>query len=147
MIYAENKKAKHDFSFLKEYVAGIKLLGFEVKAVRVGKVNLKGSHVIVRGGEAFVVGMHISPYQPKNTPEDYDPERPRKLLLQKKEIEEIAEAEKQKGLTVVPVMLYNKGAFLKLKIATAKGKKKHDKREEIKKRDIERELRRSLKNK
>ncbi len=146
MNLISNKKARRDYTLLKEFEAGLELYGHEVKALRSGMANLAGAHVVVRGGEAFLVGATISPYQPKNTPESYDTERPRKLLLTKKEIEEIAQAEEQKGLTIVPISLYNKGRFLKLSLAIARGRKKHDKREQIKKRDIERDLKRSLKN-
>ena len=145
MVQIKNKKAKHSYTPIKEFSAGLSLYGSEVKAVRQGKVNLAGAHVVVRGGEAFVVGMSIAPYQVNNTPQEYDPERPRRLLLHKKELREIAAAEEQKGLTIVPFSLYNRGRFLKMKIAIVRGKKRRDKREEIRKRDVEREIRRSLK--
>ncbi len=146
MALIQNKKAKRDYTLLKEFEAGLELYGHEVKALRAGKGSLAGSHVVVRGGEAYLLGASISPYQPKNTPESYDQERARRLLLTKKEITEIAQAEEQKGLTIVPISLYNKGRFLKLSFAIARGQKKHDKREKIKKRDVERDLKRSLKN-
>ncbi len=142
---ADNPRAKFDYEILSRFTAGIELLGFEVKAVRQGKMNLKGSHVSIRGDEAFLIGASISPYQPANTPEGYEPERTRKLLLSKKEIKELAEAEDTKGLTIVPISVYNKGRFLKVDIAIARGKKKFDKRESIKKRDIERDIKRTLK--
>jgi SsrA-binding protein len=142
----EHKKARLDYEILEEYEAGIELLGFEVKSLRAGNAKLEGSHVIVRGGEAFVVGMVVSPYQPSNTPKEYDPGRSRKLLLTKKEIAALAGAEGQKGLTVVPISVYNKKGKLKIKIAVARGRKKYDKRQVLKKRDTDREIRRTLKD-
>jgi SsrA-binding protein len=142
----EHKKARLEYETLEEYEAGIELLGLEVKSLRAGNAKLEGSHVIVRGGEAFIVGMVISPYQPGNTPKEYDPGRSRKLLLTKKEIDAISGAEGQKGLTVVPISVYNKGGKLKVRVAVARGRKKYDKRQVLKKRDTEREMRRTLKN-
>jgi len=147
MSLISNKKAKHDYEILDTFEAGLKLRGHEAKAIRAGKGSLRGSHVIVRGEEAFLVGANISPYQPENTPKDYDPERPRKLLLSKKEIVKLAELEKQGGLTIVPLSVYNKGRFLKIEIALVRGKKKYDKRQTLKKKEAEREMRRSLKRK
>lgn len=142
MSYTDNKKAKFDFEILEKYVAGIELLGLEVKSIKAGTVSLAGAHCIVRGNEAFLVGANIPPYQQKNTPDSYDPERARRLLLSKKEIKELAEADAQKGLTLIPLSLYNVGRNIKLKLAVARGKKKHDKREALKKRDMERDARR-----
>ena len=145
MAFATNRQARRDFILQKEFEAGISLFGFEVKSVRAGRVTLNGARVIVRGAEAFLVGASISPYQVNNTPKDYDPERSRKLLLTKKELDEIARAEQQQGLTVIPISLYNKGRFIKISVAIARGQKKQDKREKIKKRDIQRDLERTLK--
>ena len=145
MEYVRNKKASFEYHLEETIEAGIELLGSEVKAIRAGKARLEGSHVIVRAGEAFIVGMHVDPYQAANTPESYEPLRTRRILLSKKEIAYIAKAEGTKGLTVIGVALYSKGPKLKLSIAIAKGKKLHDKRETIKKRDIDRELRREIK--
>jgi SsrA-binding protein len=142
----EHKKARFDYEILEEYEAGLELLGHEVKSLRAGQAKLEGAHIIVRGGEAYIVGMVVSPYQPKNTPAEYDPGRSRKLLLTKKEISELGAAEGQKGLTVVPISVYNKGRTLKIRLAIARGRKKHDKRAVLKKRDTEREMRRTLKN-
>ena len=143
--YAENRKAKFDYEILEKYEAGIELLGTEVKSIRSGKMSLEGAFVIVRGGEAFLINANIPPYQPKNTPKDYDPLRNRKLLLTKKEIDELVGSEKNKSLTIVPISVYTKGRKIKIEIALVKGKKKHDKRESIKKRETEREIRRTLK--
>lgn len=144
--YINNKKAKFDYELLEEFEAGAVLFGFEVKSVRSGKGKLEGSHVIIRGGEAFLVGARISPYQEKNTPDDYDPERPRKLLLSKKELAKLEVESEQAGLTIVPLSWYNAGQKLKLKIAIGRGKKKADKRETLKERDSKRAIDRILKS-
>lgn len=145
MSYAENRKARFDYEILEKYEAGIELLGTEVKTVRDGRMSLEGAFSIVRGGECFLINSNIPPYQPKNADKDYDPLRNRKLLLTKKEIAELAGTEKNKALTIVPISVYNKGRKIKVEIALVKGKKKHDKRESIKKRDVERDIRRTLK--
>ena len=142
----KNKKANFDYEIIEQFVAGIALLGFEVKSLKGGHGSLDGAYVVVRGGEVFITGMHIPPYQPNNTPKDYDPYRTRKLLLTKKEIDELLGKEKDKGLTIVPINVHNVGRKVKLTIAIARGKKKYDKRESIKKRDTEREIGRKLKN-
>ncbi len=145
MSLIQNKKIHFNYEILEKLEAGIELFGFEVKSLKAGQGSLEGAHVMVRGKEAYVVGINIPPYQVKNTPKDYEPDRSRKLLLSKKQIYDFEELEKQKGLTIVPISVYNKGSKLKLEIAVVRGKKKHDKRESIKKRDTEREIRRELK--
>jgi len=147
MHLVEHKKARLNYEILEEFEAGLELLGHEVKSLRGKLGKLEGSHVIVRGGEAYLVGMHIPPYQPKNAPKEYDPDRTRKLLLTKKELAELIGLEAQKGLTIVPLWVYNKGRKLKVKIASVRGRKVYDKRAVLKKRDAEREIRRTLKNK
>ena len=142
--YADNSKALFDYEILRRFTAGIELLGTEVKSVRAGKCSLRGTFVAVRGSEAFLIGAHIPAFQPKNAPKDYDTLRARKLLLSKSELEELKDAEGTKGLTIIPLSVYNKGRFLKLDIAITRGKKRFDKRQAIKKRDIERDLKRSL---
>lgn len=146
MTLLDNKKARFDYEILEDFEAGIHLLGFEVKALKTKKGSIVGAHIIIRGGEAFIVGMDIPPYQPLNTPKDYDPQRTRKLLLHKKEISYLEGKDSQKGLTLIPFRVYTKGGFIKISFAVARGMKKYDKREKIKKRDVERELGRSLKN-
>lgn len=150
MALVENKKAYFNYEILEKFEAGIELFGFEVKSLREGRGSLLGSYVTIRpttrGGEVFLIGLHISPYQPKNTPEWYNPNRERRLLLNKKEIHTLAGFEKKKGLTIIPTSVYNKAGKIKVEIAIARGKKKYDKRETIKKRDTEREMRRTLKN-
>jgi SsrA-binding protein len=144
-ILIQNKKARRDYEFIEKYEAGIELFGFEVKALRAKMGRLEGAHITLRGGEAFLLNFQLPPYQAPNTPESYDPERPRRLLLTKKEISRLTGLERQNGLTIIPLTVYNKGSLIKLEIAVAKGKKKRDKRETIKKRDTEREIRRDLK--
>jgi SsrA-binding protein len=146
MPLIQNKKAYFDFEILEKIEAGIELHGFEVKSLKKGQGSLEGAYIIVRGGEVFVINFNIPPYQPSNTPSDYDPARNRRLLVTKKEKERLLKEEGQKGLTIVPISVYNKGRKLKLEIAIVRGKKKFDKRESIKKRDTEREIRRTLKN-
>ena len=143
--YAENRKARFNYEFLEKYETGIELLGTEVKSVRSGQMSLEGAFVIVRGGEAFLINANIPPFQPKNAPLDYDPIRNRKLLLTKKEITELAGSEKNKSLTIVPISVYNKNRKIKIEIALVKGKKRMDKRETIKKRETDREIRREYK--
>jgi SsrA-binding protein len=146
MALVQNKKAHFEYEILERFEAGLVLHGFEVKSLRAGRGSLEGSHVVARGGEVYLVGATIPPWQPDNAPKDYDPERARKLLVNKKEIAQIAAAEGQKGLTIVPISVYNKGRVLKLDIGIARGKKRYDKRESIKKRDEERTIGRTLKN-
>lgn len=140
MTLAENKKAYFDYEILRPFEAGIALFGYEVKSIKTGRANLKGAYVILRGGEAYLINCDITPYQPKNTPKDYDPTRPRKLLLLKKELKELIGASAQKGLTIVPLKMYTKQAKIKLAFGLCRGKKKHEKKEKLKKRDIEREI-------
>lgn len=143
--YAENRKAKFDYEILEKYEAGIELLGVEVKSVRGGRMSLEGAFVVVRGGEIFLINANIPPYQPNNAPKDYDPLRNKKLLLTKKEINTLAGNEKNKSLTIVPISVYNKSRKIKVEIALVKGKKKRDKRETIKRRETDREIRREYK--
>jgi SsrA-binding protein len=141
-----NKKATFNYELLERFEAGVELFGFEVKALRAKMANLAGAYVIIRGGEVFLIGAHISPYQQKNTPSDYEPERARKLLLTKKEIGKLERELNTAGLTLVPIKWYNKSGKLKLEIALVRGKKKADKRESIKARDTKRDLDRELKH-
>lgn len=143
--YAENRKANFDYEIIEKYEAGIELLGTEVKSVRSGRMSLEGAFVIIRGGEAFLINSNIPPYQPKNVDKNYDPLRNRKILLTKKEIRELAGTEKNKSLTIAPLSVYNKGRKIKISIAEVRGKKKFDKRETIKKREVDREVRREYK--
>jgi len=144
-VLVDNKKAYYNYEILKEYEAGMVLTGQEVKSIRLGQVSLKGSHVILKGEEVYLVGATISPYQPKNTPDDYDPERFRKLLLNKAEIKQLVGKIKEKGLALIPLKIYTKHARIKLAFGIGKGKKKTDKRETIKRRDVGRDIDRELK--
>ncbi len=146
MSLIEHKKARLNYEILEEFEAGLELLGPEVKALRAKLGKLEGSHVIVRDGEAYLVGSHIPPYQAANSPKGYDADRSRKLLLTKPQIADLAQFEGQKGLTIVPLRVYNKGRVLKVAIGVARGKKAHDKRAALKERDTKREIDRSLKN-
>ena len=145
MSIVSHKKARLEYELLDKYEAGIELFGFEVKSIRGGHAKLEGSRVLVRGGEAFVVGMHVSPYQPGNTPSGYDPSRSRKLLLTKKEIAELSAKVEERGLTIIPINIFIKNNQLKLEVALARGKKKYDKREDLKKKESGRRIQRIMK--
>ena len=142
LIY--NKKINLDYEILETFEAGLELLGIEVKSIRTHQGSLLGSHVTVRGGEAYLISANIPPYQEKNTPKEYDPKRNRRLLLTKDEIKKLAGLEMKRGLTIVPISVYNKNRKIKVEIAIVRGKKKYDKRETLKKRDIDRENRRQF---
>jgi SsrA-binding protein len=144
MSLVENSKVNLNYEILETFEAGIELLGIEVKSLRKNQGSLVGSHVTVRGGEAFLISSNIPPYQEKNTPTSYDPKRNRRILLTKKEIAKLASIDSKKGLTIVPISLYNKGKKIKVEIAVVRGKKKFDKRQDIKKRDTDREIRRQF---
>lgn len=143
-VVANNKKARHDYFIEKIYEAGLVLKGTEVKSIRQGRVNLKESYVIVKDGEIFVFGMHVSPYKEGNIFNE-DPLRTRKLLLNKSEIRIISQEVKLAGSTVVPLRLYFKNGRAKLEIALAKGKKLYDKRESQREKDIKRSIDRKYK--
>lgn len=143
----KNKKATLRFEVLETFQAGLELHGYEVKSIRAKLGSLDGSRVIVRGGEAFIVGMTIPPYQASNAPKTYDPERPRKLLLKRAEIVELLEAEAKKGLTLVPLEMYNAGRYLKARIAIVRGKGKADKREDLKRVEAKKETDRAMRQK
>lgn len=145
MSLINNSKASFNYEIAETYSAGIELFGFEVKSLRKNQGSLEGSYVTVRGGEAFLVGAFIPAFQEKNAPEDFDSRRNRKLLLTKRELKELGNIEKTKGLTIVPLSVYNKGKVLKVDLGIGKGKKKFDKRESIKKQDATREINRDLK--
>lgn len=138
-IVATNRKAKFEYFLLERYEAGIALQGSEIKSVRAGQVNLTDSYVQVDGREAWLINAHIAPYD-KASRFNHDPKRPRRLLLHRREILELWNAVRQKGVTIVPVQMYLKDGLAKVEIAVAKGKKLYDKRHEIAKRDEEREL-------
>lgn len=134
-----NRRARFDYQLLEKFEAGIVLTGPEVKSVKAGQMSLSESFVRIRDGEAWLHHAHINPYSFADN-RDYDPRRARKLLLHKNELLKLEQQTKQRGLTIVPVACYTKHQQIKLEIALAKGKKKYEKREAIKKRDLEREL-------
>ncbi len=142
---ATNKKALFDYTLLEKMEAGLVLTGPEVKSVRAGQISLKGAFITFHDNNAFLTGAHISRYQPAGKQLEYDPERSRRLVLHKREILYLQGKSQEKGLTIIPISVYTKNRFLKLQIAVAKGKKVFDKRETIKKRDTEKEMRRALK--
>lgn len=142
-----NKRAKYDYEILDKFEAGLILKGYEVKSVKNGHMSLKGAYVTVKDNEIYLINANISAYQPKNTPEDYDPGRSRKLLLHKTEIKYLTGKSREKGLTLVPIKVYTKKSRLKLEFGIGRGKKKIDKREKIKKREIKKEIERKLKEK
>jgi SsrA-binding protein len=146
MTLIKNKKAHLQYTSLESFSAGLELLGQEVKALRNGLGSLEGARVVVRGGEAYIVGMTIPPYQAANMSKSYDSERPRRLLLTKKEIATLASEESKKGLTIIPFEVYTSGRFVKARVVIVRGKGKADRREDLKKRDAMRETGRLLKN-
>lgn len=145
MSLISNKKATFNYEIIETIESGIELFGHEVKSIRSGKGNLEGSYIIVRGGEAYLIGALISPFQQNNIAENYEERRNRKLILHKKEIKKISEIGRGSGMSVIPLSMYSKGTKIKLEIAIAKGKKKFDKRNTIKKRETDREIRRDFK--
>jgi SsrA-binding protein len=149
-VLAVNKQATFDYEVLDKYEAGLVLFGHEVKAVRAGNVNLKGSYITFLGGknglpEACLTNAHISLYKYASTVKDYDPTRSRRILLKAREIHKLMGRKKEQGLTIVPLRIYTKSRFLKLEFALARGKKKYDKREDLKKKDLDRESRTLMK--
>jgi SsrA-binding protein len=139
-VLAKNRKARHDYHILETFTAGMVLKGTEVKSVRDGKIQLKDSYVEVQGGQAWLVGAHISPYSHGNR-ENHDPERPRKLLLHRREIDKLMGRTTIKGQTVVPLAVLLDGSWIKVEIALAQGKKLYDKRRAEKEKQVDRELR------
>lgn len=144
-LIASNKKAYHDYFIVLKFEAGIALTGTEVKSLREGKAQLKDSYVTVKDGEAFLFGAHISPYTHGNL-QNHDPQRTRKLLLHRRELDKLKGQTTEKGLTVVPLRLYFKGSKVKAEIAVVRGKKQYDKRESERKREADRETASAIKS-
>lgn len=142
----QNRKAKYDYDILETYEAGIVLKGTEIKSIRKGAANLKDSYALIRNGEIYIIGMHISKYEEGNI-FNHDETRTRKLLLHKKEIKKIKGNVEKEGMTIIPIKLYFKKNKVKILLAVAKGKKNYDKRESIKKKDIERQMQKEYKYK
>ncbi len=141
---AQNRRARYEFFILDKFEAGLVLVGTEVKSLRAGKVTMSDAYAAVKKDEAWLFNLHISPFE-KGNRFNHEPDRPRKLLLHRKEIERLQEAVDEKGLTIVPLELYFKGGIVKVLIGTARGKKTHDKRQVISERSAKREMDRALK--
>lgn len=139
-VIATNRKARHEYELLEQIEAGLSLLGSEVKSLRQGQATIKEAWISVEKGEAFLMGAHFPPYS-HATHENHEPDRKRKLLMNRREITRLRRATKEKGLTIVPLRLFFKGPWVKLDIALARGKKLHDKRESLKKKDDRRTMR------
>jgi SsrA-binding protein len=144
---AQNRRASHDYFIEETYEAGLVLTGTEIKSVRAGKVNINDSFATIRNGEAFVHNMHISPFEQGNRYNPSDPRRTRKLLLHRKEIDQLLGASKREGYALIPLKIYIRNGFAKLLLGLAKGKKLYDKREAAKRRDAQREIQRALREK
>ena len=145
-LIAKNPTAKHNYEILDTYETGIVLSGTEIKSIRLGKVNLKDSYASISNGECYVYNLHISPYEHGNI-YNKDPLRPKKLLLHKKEILKLYGLLKQKGYALVPLNIYFKGSFVKLELGLGKGKKLYDKREDLKKKDANKQIMKNLREK
>jgi len=146
-ILAENKKAYFDYDVQEKFQAGIVLTGNEVKSIKNGHVSLQGAYVVInKDAEVFLIGSNVPPYQPMNTPADYDKGRSRKLLLRKNEINYLIGKSHERGLTMIPLRVYTEKAKIKLEFGIAKGKKTFDKRESIKRREVDREVERELRS-
>lgn len=143
--YSINKKAKFDYEILEKFEAGLVLNGIEVKSIRTGGASLKGAFVTFHGENAYLTNMHVPKYKYAGNSLEYEPERSRSLLLKRKEIRYLRGKAQELGLTIVPISLYTKGRHIKVEIAVCRGKKKHDKRETVKKREVRRELSRKIK--
>ena len=145
-IAAQNRKAHHDYFVEDRYEAGIELFGTEVKSIRKGTLNLKDSYAVAKDGEVYVHHMHISPYEQGNI-FNRDPDRPKRLLLHKREIRKLQEAQKQDGFALIPLSVYFKNSRVKLELGVCRGKKNYDKRDAIAKRDAKREMDRAMREK
>ncbi|MBD3168646.1 MAG: SsrA-binding protein SmpB [candidate division Zixibacteria bacterium] len=143
-VITSNRKARHLYQITDTFEAGLVLQGTEVKSLRDGKANLSDSYATIRDGEVFLIGMHISPYEQANR-ENHEPTRERKLLLSKRQIYKLTSKIQERGFTLVPLKLYFKGPYAKIELGLAKGKKLYDRREDIKKREADRESRRAKK--
>lgn len=144
-VLAQNRKARHDYTILSTVEAGIVLKGTEIKSIRAGRINLKDGFATIRQGEAYLHNVHISPYEQGNL-FNHDPLRDRKLLMHKRQIDQLLGESKNKGITLIPLTVYLKNGFAKVLIGVAKGKKQYDKREDLKRKAVNREVERALKN-
>lgn len=147
-LIATNRKARHYYEWERSYEAGLVLTGPEVKSLRQGRANIDDAYAVASGGELYLINMHISPYAEAGRNNPKDPTRPRKLLLHRNEIKRLIGSVTQKGYTIIPLRLYfNNRGYVKVEIALARGKKEYDRREDIKRRDLQREIRREFKGK
>ncbi len=144
-IISDNRQARYLYEIIETYEAGVQLVGTEVKSIRAGKVNLRDGYALIRNGEAWLTNVHISPYDTTGKYFNHEAKRDRKLLLHKKEINKLIGALQEKGLTLVPLKMYLRGEWVKVSLGLGKGKKLHDKRETIKRREDQREMQRALK--
>lgn len=142
---AVNKRAKYDYEILDTLEAGLVLFGHEVKSIRAGRMSLLGSYVTIANGGARLIGSHVQRYPQAGPLPDYDPDRTRQLLVHKRELAKLSGKMEQKGLTLVPISVYTKGSKIKLEFGIGRGKKQFEKKEQIKRRDVDREIRRALK--
>lgn len=145
-LIAKNPVARHNYTIIDSFEVGIVLSGTEIKSIKQGKINLKDSYAAIKNGECFIYSMHISPYEHGNI-YNKDPLRDRKLLLKKPEIHRLIGLIKQKGYSLIPISIYFKGSFVKVELGIGKGKKLYDKREDIAKKDAQREIERNMKTK
>jgi SsrA-binding protein len=145
-VITDNRQAHYLYEILETYEVGIQLTGTEVKSIRAGKVNLKDGYGLIRNGEAWLINAHISPYTSSGQYFNHEPRRTRKLLLHRQEIRKLIGKVEQQGLTLVPLKMYLQGGWVKLSIGLGKGKKVHDKREDIKRRQDQRDIQRAMKS-
>ncbi|MFH0987383.1 MAG: SsrA-binding protein SmpB [Patescibacteria group bacterium] len=144
-VIAQNKKVSFDYEILEKYEAGVELLGLEVKSIKNGHISIQGSFVVVRDSQLYLLNAFVPPYQPKNAPSNYNPSRTRRLLLHRFQTKKLIGKTKEKGLTLMPFKVYNKDNKIKIEVVLARPRKKIDKREKIRERDVQREIERELK--
>lgn len=144
-IISDNRQARFLYEILETFEAGVELVGTEVKSIRAGKVNLRDGYALLRNGEAWLINVHISPYDASSEYFNHDPRRTRKLLMNRKEINKLIGQVEQKGLTLVPLKMYFKGSWVKVSLGLARGKKIHDKREDLKRRQDQKDMQRAVK--
>jgi len=145
-VISDNRQARYLYEILETYEAGIQLTGTEVKSIRAGKANLQDGYALIRDGEAWLINVHISPYTSSGQYFNHEPRRTRKLLLHQQEIRKLVGKVEQQGLTLVPLKMYLKRGWVKVSIALGKGKKLYDKREDLKRRQDQRDMQRAMKN-
>ena len=145
-ILSDNRQARYLYEILETYEAGIQLTGTEVKSIRAGKLNLQDGYALIRNGEAWIINVHISPYTGSGQYFNHEPRRTRKLLLHRQEIRKLIGRVEQQGLTLVPLRMYLKRGLVKVSLGLGKGKKLHDKREDLKRRQDQRDIQRAMKN-